>query len=153
MSEKVLLTQEGFDELTREYRDLLDNQQPEARAQLKAARELGDLSENADYHAAKETLGRIDSRIAQIEEILGNYEIIVAKKTDKVQLGSTVEIEYLDLGIKKSIRIVGIEESDAINNRISNSSPLGLALLGAKKDDIVEVKAKANHKVKVVSIK
>ncbi len=153
MNDKVKLTQQGYDELSKEYRDLIDNQEPAAKAQLKAARELGDLSENADYHAAKETLGRIKDRIAEIEAILHNYEIIVVKKSDKVQLGSTVEIEYLDLGIKKEIRIVGIEESDAINNRISSQSPLGSALLNAKKDDVVEVKAKQNHSVKVVSIK
>ncbi len=148
---KVQLTQEGYDNLNAELRDLLDNVQPQIKEQLSEARALGDLSENADYDAARNQLRETEDRIREIEDTLSNA-VIIKGKSNVVALGSIVELEFLNTHKTASYLIVGTVESDMANNKISNESPVGQAIVGKKVGDEVEVKVANPYRVKVVSI-
>ena len=154
MIEKQQLTKEGYKKLEEELRHLIDVDREEVKAQLKEARAQGDLSENADYDAARARQAEVEGRITQIENILANCEIIVEKKGDgkKIGLGSTVEVEYIGLNKKGTYTIVGSIESDPFQGKISNSCPLGEALIGKKEGDIVDVKAVKQYKVEILKI-
>lgn len=153
-SEKTKLTKEGYDQLEKELRNLIDVVREDVKKQLAEARAQGDLSENADYDAARGRQAEVEGRIQQIEAILANCEIIVEKKGDgkKVGLGSTVEIEYIELHRTATYTIVGTIESDPFSGKISNASPLGEAIIGKKEGDIVEVKGKQVYSVKIVKL-
>ena len=159
MAEKTKLTKAGYEELERELRTLIDVTREEVKRQLAEARAQGDLSENADYDAARNRQAEVEGRIKQIEDILSNYEIIdldeekaSKKKTNKVGLGSTVTIRFVDNGKEAKYMIVGTVESDPFNFKISNASPLGESLIGKSVGDIVEVKAKKTYKVEIVKV-
>jgi transcription elongation factor GreA len=157
MSDKVQLTKVGKEELERELRKLIDVEREEVKKQLAEARAQGDLSENADYDAARNRQAEVENRIKQIEDILSNYELIDDEKSskrkgDKIALGSTVTIRFLETGKEAKYMIVGTVESDPFNNKISNACPLGEALIGKSVGDIVDVKAKKNYKIEVVKI-
>ncbi len=157
MSDKVQLTKAGKEELERELRNLIDVVREDVKRQLAEARAQGDLSENADYDAARNRQAEVEGRIKQIEDILSNFELIddeknSKRKGDKVSLGSTVTIRFLETGKEAKYMIVGTVESDPFNNKISNACPLGEALIGKSVGDIVDVKAKKNYKVEVVKI-
>ena len=151
MIDKTQLTKEGYKKLEEELRHLIDVDREEVKAQLKEARAQGDLSENADYDAARARQAEVEGRITEIENILANAEIITEKKGDskKIGLGSTVEVEYLGVGKTGTYTIVGTIESDPFQGKISNSSPLGLALIGKKEGDIVDVKGNKAYQVKI----
>ena len=142
-NEKRLLTQEDV----KEYQDKLDYlinvRRPEIIQQIQDAREQGDLSENADYDAAKNEQGHIEEEIQKIKDILDNYELIDSKAVDtkKVTIGTTVT--YLDFSDNKeyTFTIVGSEGSDPENGKISNESPLAKTILDLKVNDTVEVKS------------
>ena len=153
-TEKIELTKEGEAKLTKELRHLIDIDRPEVLDQLAAARAQGDLSENADYDAARNKQAEVEARIKEIENILANAEIIEEGKasTKKVGLGSTVTIKFVDNGKEASYMIVGTVESDPVNGKISNSCPLGEALVGKNVGDIVEVKAIKTYKVEILKI-
>ncbi len=105
---------------------------------LTAARDLGDLSENADYDAARDEQGQAESRIAEIEDILQNAEIIATKKSDKVMVGSKVELKN---GSKNVVyQIVGPVEADPMDGKVSNESPIGQALVGKAVGESIEIK-------------
>lgn len=154
MAEKQKLTKAGYKKLKDELDNLLKNVNVENNRQLKEAREQGDLSENADYDAARGKQAEIQARIQEIEFILANAEVIEESKasTKKVGLGSTVTIKFVDNGKQASYMIVGSIESDPVNGKISNSCPLGEALNGHAVGDIVEVKAIKNYKVEIIKI-
>ncbi len=159
MAEKMKLTKAGVEELERELRTLIDVTREEVKRQLAEARAQGDLSENADYDAARNRQAEVEGRIKQIDDILSNYEIIDVdeeksskKKTNKVGLGSTVTIKFVESGKEAKYMIVGTVESDPFNFKISNASPLGEALIGKTAGDVVEVKAKKIYKVEVVKV-
>ena len=156
MAEKTQLTKEGYKKLEDELRNLIDFVREEVKKQLAEARAQGDLSENADYDAARARQAEVEGRIAEIEAILSNYEIIGDKKTTKgekrIGLGSTVEIQYLDSGKTATYTIVGTVESDPFNGKISNVSPFGAALIGKKEGDEIEVKAGKTFNIKVLKI-
>lgn len=123
------LTQEGIDELKAEMQTLISRRSAVAEA-IKSAREQGDLSENAEYEAAKLEQGRDESRIAEIEHILLNTEVIKKPKGDsKVQLGSVVILKN-EAGKEKKFQVVGTVEADPLNGKVSDESPIGKALLG-----------------------
>ncbi|MEI7631849.1 MAG: transcription elongation factor GreA, partial [bacterium] len=110
---------------------------------IKTAREFGDLSENAEYSAARQDQDRAESRISEIENILANVEVIKAPKGDsKVQLGSKVSLKSTD-GKTKQFQVVGTVEADPMNGKISDESPIGKALLGKKNGDDIELKTPA----------
>jgi transcription elongation factor GreA len=150
MKKLFRLTKEGIAELERE-RALLVAKRPEIADTIKTARELGDLSENAEYQSARADQERNDNRISEIDHILLNVEVIKAPKGDsKVQLGSTVKLKN---GKTKEFQVVGTVEADPLNGKISDESPIGKALLGKKVGDSVEIQTPAEtSSYKIVSI-
>ena len=158
MIEKQQLTREGYKKLEDELRNLIDFVREDVKRQLAEARAQGDVSENADYDAARARQAEVEGRINEIEEILANCEIIDEKKTKggkgerKVVIGDTVEIEIVANGQHATYTIVGTIESDPFNGKISNASPLGSALIGKKVGDIVDIKTeKTEYQIKVIA--
>ncbi len=138
MKKQFKLTQDGIDELKSELESLIAKRTDIAES-IKLAREQGDLSENAEYHAAKDEHEKNESRILEIENILGSVELIKKPKGDsKVQLGSTVKLKSTS-GNTKEFTVVGTVEADPLNGKISDESPIGKALLGKKVNDDVEI--------------
>lgn len=127
MKKAYQITEEGRKELEAELAEL-KSRRGDIAAKIAEARDYGDLSENAEYDSAREEQGLVETRIAEIEDILMNAEEIKTRKSSKVQLGSTVEIENGDK--KYSYTLVGPVEADPVSGKISNESPIGLALLG-----------------------
>jgi transcription elongation factor GreA len=152
MKKQYRLTQSGVDELKQE-RDGLVGQRGEIAERIKEARELGDLSENAEYQSAREEQDRLEARISELEHILQNVQIIkIAKSNGKVRLGSAVKLESNN-GKAEQFQIVGTIEADPMNGKISDESPIGQALIGKEKDDTVEIKlGKQVTKYKVVEV-
>lgn len=151
---EVLLTSEGFLELENELNDLKLNKRPEVIKALKEARALGDLSENADYDAARNEQAQLEGRIRELEYKLENCKIVDKKKNkDIVELGSTVTVEYIADKEKDEYKIVGSLEADPLNNKISNESPIGSAIIGKKVKDVVSVVSpNGDYEVKIVKI-
>jgi transcription elongation factor GreA len=137
MKKQYQITEEGRQELTAELKELKGGR-AEIAEKIAAARDLGDLSENADYDAARDEQGQAETRIAEIEDILQNAQIITAKKTDKVIVGSKVELKNGSKDVK--YQIVGPVEADPMDGKISNESPIGQALIGKKVGDSIEIK-------------
>ena len=151
--EKIFLTPEGFLALEEELSDLKENQRPKIIQAIKEARALGDLSENADYDAARDEQAQVESRIKELEYKLEHSEIIENKKKNQVSLGSTVVIKYED-GEEDEYMIVGSLEADPFNNRISNESPIGVAVMGKKQGDVVSVASpNGSYEVTIKEIK
>ena len=151
---KTLLTEEGLNDLKKELDELINVKRPANLKAIKEARALGDLSENADYDAAKNDQAELEGRIKKIEKMLENYEIIENKSSDKVELGSTVEIKYVDDDETDEYKIVGSQEADPFMSKISNESPIGEALLNRKVGDIVEVESPNGvYKIEITGIK
>ena len=155
VSNKVYLTTEGFLEIEEELNHLKEVKRPEVIKALKDARALGDLSENADYDAARNEQAQVEGRIKELEVLLEKAEIIENKATDKVSLGSTVKIKYIeDDDDIDEYRIVGSKEADPSNNKISNESPLAKAIMGAKSGDKCTVESpNGNYQVEILEIK
>ncbi len=149
---KINITQEGFDKLTEELAELRDGKRPAAVARLQKAREMGDLRENSEYHAAKESLRFIDNRIVWIELRLRRAEVVAKQENDgSVSLGSTVVIQKDD--VKMEYQIVGELEADIANKKLSTNSPIGMAVFGKKIGDSVDVITPAGTVVyKIVSV-
>ena len=141
MAEEILFTQEGYDELVKRLDYLISVRRAEVTEQMQVARSFGDLSENAEYDAAKEAQAKLEADIAQLEYQIQNARIVSEEElsSDSVNLGLTVKIK--DLATKEVLeyKIVGITEADPIEGLISNESPVGKALMGHKKGDKVEV--------------
>ncbi len=151
--EKFQLTKEGVSKLEAEYRHLLDVERPAITKELVEARALGDLSENADYDAAREGQARVESRIREIEAILSNYELISERgSTKSVQIGCSVTIKMIDFDEEEKYEIVGVIEANPLENKISNEAPLAKAILGHKIGDVVEVEVAKPYKVEILAI-
>ena len=137
----VYLTKEGLQELKDELDNLINVRRPENIVAIKEARSLGDLSENAEYDAAKEEQGMIEAEIAEIEVKLRNCEIINMDKlpTNKVSVGCKVKLFDETFNEEVEYQIIGSTESDPLKGLISNESPVGKSLLGKKKGETVEV--------------
>lgn len=149
-----MLTEEGLNDLKKELDELINVKRPANLKAIKEARALGDLSENADYDAAKNDQAELEGRIKKIEKMLENYEIIENKSSDKVELGSTVEIKYVDDDETDEYKIVGSQEADPFMSKISNESPIAKALLNRKVGDIVEVESPNGvYKIEITGIK
>ncbi len=148
------VTEEGLQNLQKEYDNLVHVEREKVKAELAEARSQGDLSENADYDAARERQSEVESRIVELESMLqpGHYEIIKKGGKKEVNLGSTVKIEFNDTKEVESYSIVGSTEADPLNGRISNDSPLAVAIMGAKAGDIREVNVRNPYKVTIISI-
>lgn len=150
---KIYLTEEGLNELKKELDYLKLEKRPEVINALKDARALGDLSENAEYDAARSEQATTESRIKEIEKMLENVEIISSVNTDAVALGTKVKLEYVGDDEIDEYSIVGSKEADPFLNKISNESPIAKAILGHKVGDIVNViSPNGEYQVKVVEI-
>jgi transcription elongation factor GreA len=153
-NEKVQLTREGYDKLKAELRNLIDIIRPEVIEQLAYARSLGDLSENADYDAAKARQADVEQRIRQLEDILSNASIVddATGNTKIVSFGRTVKILNLSNKKEYTFKIVGTHETNPRDGTISNVSPLGEAIMGGRVNDKVTVKAPKNYQVQILKI-
>ena len=149
---KVYLTQKGLDDLQKEHEELIKTKRPEVVERLAAAREMGDLSENAEYTAAREELAFIDGRIEELEMLLKQAVVIEDQHGgNMVSLGSQVTVKVA--GKKEVFHLVGEWEADPMEKKISHESPLGKALMGKIVGDDVEVEAPAGKMVyTIVSI-
>ena len=138
MAKEMVLTPEGRDELLEELHYLENEKRAEIGERIRIAREFGDISENSEFDDAKNDQAFLESRIAEINQILSNATIIsTPQRSNKVNVGSTVTVE--SNGKEQVYTIVGAAEVDFFSGRISNESPVGIALIGAKKGDVVEV--------------
>ncbi len=157
MAEKeVFLTREGYDNLKNELEELKTVTRKEVSERIKVALGYGDLSENAEYDQAKNEQALVEDRILQIENILRMAKIVEEHEvtTDKVNISTDVTVLEEGEDEPEVFSIVGSAESDPINNKISNESPLGAALLGRRRKDVVEVEAPDGViKYKIISIK
>ena len=152
---KNILTYEGLKKLEDELQDLKVNQRREIAQKIKEAREQGDLSENAEYDAAKDEQRDIEARIEQIEKILKNAEVVLDEEVDldKINIGCLVRVLDLEFEEEEEYKIVGSSEASSLQGKISNESPIGRALIGAKVGDVVDVEAPAGTiQYKVLSI-
>jgi transcription elongation factor GreA len=151
MKKTYRLTQEGVEELRDELKSLI-GQRVHVAERIKQARELGDLSENAEYQTAREEQDRLEARISEVDHVLQNSQIIKKPKKDgHVRLGSSVSLK--DGGKPLAYQVVGTMEADPLHGKISDESPIGQALLGKQVGDKVEIKTPAGtHTYKVVEI-
>lgn len=151
MKKLFRLTQSGIEDLTSEL-DTLVSQRVHVAERIRSARELGDLSENAEYQTAREEQDRLESRISELEHVLQNMQLIKKPKVDgHVRLGSVVKLK--NDGKNKEFQVVGTIEADPLSGKISDESPIGKALLGQKVGDKVEIKTPADTtEYKIVEI-
>ena len=155
---KIYVTEEGLKKLQDEYDNLVHVVREEVKAELAEARSQGDLSENADYDAAREKQAEVEHRIQELENMLqvGHYEIISTQKKGKknVQIGSTVTLKFMDTEEEAQYHIVGSTEADIMKNKISDESPVGMALKGARVGEEVIVEAPdGEFKYRILDIK
>jgi len=139
---KHILTYTGLKQYEDELQDLKVNKRQEIAQKIKEAREQGDLSENAEYDAAKDD---IEARIEQLEKLLKNAEVVVEEEIDleKINIGCRVKVLDMEFDEEMEFKIVGSTEANSLQNKISNESPVGHALLGKKAGDIVDVETQA----------
>lgn len=141
---KILLTQEGYNKLVEKLDYLKSVRRIEVSERLKAAIALGDLSENSEYDDAKNEQGRLEGEISDLETKLRNSDIIKTQAgSDKIMIGSTVTVRDVELDTVETYMIVGSTEADPDNNKISDESPLGVAVLGKGAGTVVQVHAPA----------
>ena len=153
MNDKYMLTQEGIDALEEELNTLVTVSRPEVLKEIEEARSFGDLSENADYDAARNKQGNIESRIIEIEHILANKELVEYSKTSKnVSVGNYVLVHDVTNDETFSFRILGQFEGKPLNDTISIDAPIAEALLGRKVGDRVMVKTQTPYEVQILNI-
>ena len=153
MEEKFYVTEEGLNDLKNELETLIHVTREEVIEELNAARAQGDLSENADYDAARDHQAKVESRIKELEHQIKNAEVITeGRKTTFVRIGSTVEIQELDTKNKITYKIVGSVEADPLNGLLSNVTPLAEAILDHKVNDVVTVNVDTPYDVKILKI-
>ncbi len=155
MKEKKILTREGLQELENELEHLKLVRRKEVSQKIKEAREQGDLSENAEYDAARDEQAEIEARIEEIQELLKNAEVHEesASDSDKVTIGCKVKVRDIEYKEDLEYKIVGSTEANSLKNKISNESPLGKAIIGSKVGKTVKVETPAGElKYKILEI-
>lgn len=154
MSETKIYTPQGFKALQDELDYLVTVRVEENKKEISTARAYGDLSENSEYDEAKAEQGKIHSRIAELREMIANAKVLDESQIDetKISVGSIVEIHNITRNIKTTYHIVGSYETDPQNGKISDSSPIGLALVGARAGDEVIVPTPKEQHIKVLSV-
>ncbi|MBU4690215.1 MULTISPECIES: transcription elongation factor GreA [Mycoplasma] len=153
--EEIYLAQETLDKYKSEYHELVNVKRPEVQAALKEARAQGDLSENAEYDAAREMQGIVEARIRELEAIIERAVVITndeSRSSSKIGVGATVTYEKVDTKEIKTVTIMGIHDSDPLNGKISNESALALALADGKVGQIVEVDAITKYNIKIIDV-
>ena len=150
---KVYLTEEGIKELEQELDELKNVKRPEVIQALKEARALGDLSENAEYDAARTEQALVEGKIAEIEAMLEHAVVIKEKNTEFVNIGASVELKYVEDGETDNFTICGSKEVDPFNNKISNESPVARAILNHRVGDVVTVESpNGKYDVEILAI-
>ena len=152
---KVILTREGYEKLEKELDYYISVRRNEISEQIAIARGFGDLSENAEYDEAKNEQSRIEAKIVEMENTLRNCVVVEDDEvsTDVIGVGNTVKVQNLTMKIEQTITIVGANETDPKNMKISSESPIGAALLGKRKGETVDVEVPAGvMKLKVLEI-
>ena len=155
MEKKNLMTYEGLKKLENELEELRTVRRKEISQKIKEAREQGDLSENAEYDAAKDEQREVEARIEEIEKILKNAEVVDEEEvsTDVINIGCRVKVYDMEFDEELEFAIVGSTEANSRSGKISNESPVGKALIGSKVDDVVTVVMPAGEaQYKVLSI-
>ena len=151
--QRTLVTREGLEKMKKELDELRSTKRTEIAQRLKAAIAMGDLSENSEYDEAKNAQAFLEGRILQLEQQIRTAQVIETVTKDRVDVGSTVVIEDMEEHLKEKVTIVGSTESNPFGGRISNESPVGRALMGAKAGDTVEAETPNGVlKYKVISI-
>jgi transcription elongation factor GreA len=153
---EVILTPEGYEKLKQEIEHLQSNKRREVAERIRVAREFGDIAENAEYDDAKNEQAMLEHRIMQLEERLLSARVITKKEISKdvVSVGSHVRVKNMDAGKTVEYHIVGSAEANPTENKLSNESPVGKAIIGHKKGDVVEVTApRGSLKFKILEIK
>ncbi|MFA5458950.1 MAG: transcription elongation factor GreA [Bacilli bacterium] len=150
----VYLTEEGYNKAKKELDELINIKRPEIINNIKETRALGgDLRENADYHAARDEQAKLEEQIKKLENIIDNAVIIKAGNPSEVGLGHSVTIKYLNEQELEEYKIVGSQEADPINNRISNESPIAKAIMGYKAGDVVTVDSpNGKYNIEIIEI-
>ena len=145
MAKKKLLTYAGLKALEEELENLKVVKRREVATKIREAREQGDLSENAEYDAAKDEQRDIEARIEELENILKNAEVVVEDEVDfdKINVGCTVKVFDVEFDEEMELKIVGSTEANSLEGKISNESPVGHALIGKKAGDVVDVETQA----------
>ncbi len=152
--EECLLTAEGFLKIEEELNELKTVKRPQIIEAIKDARAQGDLSENADYDAARSDQAECEARIKQLEYMIDHAKIIEGAEAGVVGVGSTVTISYVDDDEEEEYKIVGSLEANPFENRISNESPIGAAVIGKKVGDTVSVTSpQGSFDIKILAIK
>lgn len=153
MADDVHITPEGLEAVQKEHHELTTERRPSIVAKIKAARELGDLSENFEYHAAKNEQGMMEARIKELEGIIKNH-VLIQPRTEKGVVGMGSTVRFLEDGAdEESYRIVGPAEADPKAGRVSFESALGKALMGHKVGEEVEIKtAHGEYSVRITAI-
>lgn len=139
--QRTLVTREGLEKMQKELDELRSTKRAEIAQRLKAAIAMGDLSENSEYDEAKNAQAFLEGRILQLEQQIRTAQVIEKSAKDRVDVGSTVVIEDMEEHLQEKVTIVGSTESNPFDGRISNESPVGRALMGAKAGDTVEAEA------------
>ncbi|RJR28252.1 transcription elongation factor GreA [candidate division WWE3 bacterium] len=137
--DSLYVTREGLEKLRDELKELVEIKRPEVAKRIQNAREMGDISENAEYDAARQEQSYIEGRIAELEEVIKNSKIYEPTKGDGVAIGSKVTV-HID-GEEETFHIVGAPEANPLEKKISHESPLGVALFGKKVGEKIEVEA------------
>lgn len=151
--QRTLVTREGLEKMKKELDELRSTKRTEIAQRLKAAIAMGDLSENSEYDEAKNAQAFLEGRILQLEQQIRTAQVIETVTKDRVDVGSTVVIEDMEEHLKEKVTIVGSTESNPFEGRISNESPVGRALMGAKAGDTGEAETPNGVlKYKVISI-
>ena len=150
---EFLLTSEGFLELETELNNLKSVDRPRIIEAIKEARAQGDISENADYDAARDEQAKIEARIQELEYMLEHAKIIEKVSGDTVSVGTTVTLQYIDDEDEEVYSIVGALEADPFENKISNESPIGKAIMDRKVGDVISVDSpNGSYDIKIVKI-
>ncbi|MBE6118050.1 MAG: transcription elongation factor GreA [Solobacterium sp.] len=152
--DRIIISEQGLKDLQEEYERLVHVEREEVKAELKEARSLGDLSENADYDAARDRQARVEARIAELEYQLKHYELIDTKKSKSrtVRIGSTVALRFLDNGMEATYTIVGSTETDPLNGKLSNETPLAQAIMEKKAGAKATVNVKKPYQVEILKV-
>lgn len=157
----IILTQEGLDKLNAEYRNLIDVERPQVIEALQNARAMGDLSENADYDAARNRQAQIEARISEIEYILNNYRLVESSESKRkgktINISNVVTYKEVESGETYTVKVVSSVESDPVtdvnNIKVSNECALGKALIGRKIGDVVRVNGIKPYDIEIVEFK
>lgn len=152
MANEYILTPEGKEKLEKELHYLENDKRAEVGERIKVAREFGDISENSEYDDAKNEQGMVEARIAEINQIISEATVVaVPKRSSKVNVGSTVVVNMG--GRERTFTIVGGAEADVASGKISNESPVGAALLGHKKDDVITTIGPTGREIEMTIVK